>query len=121
MKTRNLTFSVKKVSLHYERVKILYCFGSCDVAMRKKKKEELSLKQLDSCLTCNYACFLALMCLIQLRNLSHARDETKNTFLYFFKELKTCHLSYFVYFILSHLFIFFSSFHLTVLIVTFRN
>ena len=34
-------------------------------------------------------------CGLRIFSLSHARDETKNIFLYFFNELKTSHLSYF--------------------------
>ena len=35
------------------------------------------------------------LCGLRIFSLSHARDETKNIFLYFFNELKTSHLSYF--------------------------
>ena len=35
-------------------------------------------------------------------SLFHARDTTKITFLYFFTELKTYHLSYFIYIIVVH-------------------
>ena len=34
---------------------------------------------------------------LRIFSLSHARDKTKNIFLYFFTELKTYHLSYSIY------------------------
>ena len=34
---------------------------------------------------------------LRIFSLSNACDKTKNIFLYFFTELKTCHLSYFIY------------------------